>query len=232
LSGAASRSLLPKAEQRAAEGPHGILHDLWNPTFTTMARRMNHPDYWYSAKTALDWLICHYAFEGRHFAWVAPDFDMYDTKSPESSNPHHLYHGLYAAWKKGDAYSSFVSLKRTGLKKALNINCERRLISRSTANELKRRVDTAHLSLFYPMVYRVDLRNVAPARKVKAGSAKFGSQEYRIDDLQENEFELLFAHFRKDKVLYDIILDGHGRGSYVEVYTLYELLDVRARLNP
>ena len=112
---------------------------------------MSHPDYWYSAKTALDWLLCHYAFEGRHVAWVAPDFDMYGTKNPESSIPHHLYHG---------------------------------------------------------------------------------SREYRIDDLQEPEFELLFAHFREDKELHDIILDGHGRGGYVEVHTLYELLDRRARLNP
>ena len=88
------------------------------------------------------------------------------------------------------------------------------------------------MSLFYPLVYRVDLRNIAPARRLRAGSAKFGSREYRLDDLQEQEFELLFAHFREDKELHDIILDGHGRGGYVEVYTLYELLDRRARVNP
>jgi hypothetical protein len=111
---------------------------------------------------------------------VAPEFDRYDAKSPESSNPHPLYHGLYAAWKKADPYPAFVSLKRTGLKNAINLPFERHRISRSTARELKRRVDTAHLSLFYPMAYRVELRNVDPARKVQAGSAKFGSQEYRI----------------------------------------------------
>jgi|GEM_PF-1400922 len=193
---------------------------------------MSHPDYWYSAKTALDWLLCHYAFEGRHVTWVAPEFDMYGTQNPESSNPHHLYHGFYAAWKRGDPYSAFVSLKRSGLKKALNLQAESRRLSRRTAQELKKRVDTAHLSLFYPLVYRVDLRNIAPARRRRAGSAKFGSREYRLDDLQEQEFELLFAHFREDKELHDIILDGHGRGGYVEVYTLYELLDRRARVNP
>lgn len=132
--------------------------------------------------------------------------------------------------EKGDPYSAFVSLKRTGLKNnVINLHFEKRLISRSTVSELKRRVDTAHLSLFYPLVYRVDLRDVDPDRKVKAGSAKFGSQEYRIDDLEENEFELLFAHFRKDQVLSGIILDGHGPGGYVELYTLYELLHARAR---
>ena len=110
-------------------------------------------------------------------------------------------------------------------------DCEHRRWRSNRVDRVKR-VDAAHLNLFYPLVYLVDLRNIAPARRLRAGSAKFGSREYRIDDLQEPEFELLFAHFREDKELHDIILDGHGRGGYVEVHTLYELLDRRARVNP
>jgi hypothetical protein len=188
---------------------------------------MSQTDYWYSSKVALEWLIFHYALGARHVAWIAPEFDMYGSQNPESSNPYHVYHGFYSAWKRSDPFSAFVSIKRQTLKRTLNFQLRHGVLDAGTTKELKLQVDGAPMSLFYPIVYRINLPRIDASRLKKAGSAKFGSKEHLIIDLAEHEFDLLFANFRSDKTLGKKILDQHNSSSYTEVFTLYEIIDKR-----
>lgn len=185
-------------------------------------------EFWYSTKTSLDWLLCHYGLEGRHFAWFAPEFDTYRKGNPESSNPSVLYHGYMAAWRDGDDFSALVSTKRISLCKALEKNADAGLLQRSDADDLKETVERAHISLFYPLVYRIDVNAIDLGRRdSSAGSAARGSDECLILDLQEREFELLFAHFREDAELKTMLLDAHGAAAYPERHTLMDLVERR-----
>jgi hypothetical protein len=171
-------------------------------------------EFWYSAKTALDWLVCHYGLQGRHFAWFAPEFDTYRGPNPESSNPHVLYHGYMAAWRDGDDFSALVGTKRLSLCNAIQKNVDLGLLGTLEAGELKETVEQAPISFFYPLVYRLDIETVEPGRrKTSGGSGARGSHECLILDLQEEEFDLLFAHFRDDQELKRMVLDAHAAGA-------------------
>jgi hypothetical protein len=184
--------------------------------------------YWYSAKTAVDWLLCHHALKGRHFAWFAPEFDTYRKSNPESSNPHVLYHGYMAAWRDSDDFAACVTMKRISLCNALEKNVDAGLLGIAEADELKETIERADISLFYPLVYRINFDAIEPSRrKTAVGSGAKGSEECLIVDLQEQEFELLFAHFREDPELKTMILDSHGSGDYTERYALMDLVERR-----
>jgi hypothetical protein len=158
-------------------------------TFLPMAGTAK--EFWYSTKTSLDWLLCHYGLQGLHFAWFAPEFDTYRKENPESSNPSVLYHGYMAAWRDGDDFSALVSMKGISLSKALEKNVDAGLLQRPDADDLKETVERAHISLFYPLVYRIDISGIDPGRRDSAvGSGARGSDECLIVDLQEQEFDL------------------------------------------
>ncbi len=121
-----------------------------------------------------------------------------------------------------------MSTKRISLSKALEKNADAGLLPRPDADELKETVERADISLFYPLVYRVDINVIDSSRRDSAaGSGARGSDECLIVDLQEHEFELLFAHFREDAELKTMLLDEHGAGAYAERQTLVELVERR-----
>lgn len=182
-------------------------------------------DFWYSAKTALDWLVCHYGMQGRHFAWFAPEFDTYRFSNPESSNPSVLYHDYVALWRDKDMFSHLLSGKRLSISNGIEKNVDAGILERPAANLLKELVERADIGLFYPMVYRVEKGAIDPTRcRTDVGSGATGSNEFFISDLQEQEFDLLFAHFREEADLKPLILDVHGLGGYAEISTLADLV--------
>jgi hypothetical protein len=123
-----------------------------------------------------------------------------------------------AAWRDGDDFSALVSTKRISLCNALEKNADAGLLDRSHADDLKETVERAYISLFYPLVYRIDINAIDPSRRDPAvGSCPRGSDECLIVDLQEHEFELLFAHFREDAELKTMLLDEHGAGAFLVV---------------
>jgi hypothetical protein len=185
-------------------------------------------DFWYSAKTALDWLVCHYGLGGTHFAWFSPEFDTYRKPNPQSSNPHTLYHGYMSAWRDNDEFSQYVGAKRLSLCNAVEKNVDLGKLERHAANELKEGIEIADISFFYPIVYQIDLRKISMDRiQTNVGSGAGGSHECLILDLQEEEFDLLFAHFREDRLFGQMVLDGHGDGAYHERHELLDIIQQR-----
>ena len=92
-------------------------------------------------------------------------------------------------------------------------------------DDLKAMVDTAPLNLFYPIVYVCDRSKLGPERLEKAGSARQGSLEFLIVDLEEDEFFLLFADFKHDPALRKMVLDGQAGRDYPEADKFIEVFE-------
>jgi hypothetical protein len=97
-----------------------------------------------------------------------------------------LYHGYISAWRDADDFSALVSTKRISLCKALEKNADVGLLQRLDADDLKETVERAHISLFYPLLYRIDMNAIDPGRRNSAvGSGARGSDECLIVDFRK-----------------------------------------------
>lgn len=133
-----------------------------------------------------------------------------------------------AAWRDRDDFSALVGTKRLSLCNALQKNVDLGHLGTLEAGELKETVEQAHISFFYPLVYRIDLETIESSRRQTGmGSGARGSHECLILDLHEEEFDLLFAHFRDDLELKRMVLDAHATGAYAEKYTLLDFTEKR-----
>src|SRR5665213_2487442 len=83
--------------------------------------------YYYGTKTALDWILSHYFFQGEHYTWVANCFYPYKQANPKSSNPLLIYQDLYQPWKDADNFDKFIGQYRFNLIKGI-IHKERQKI--------------------------------------------------------------------------------------------------------
>ena len=70
-----------------------------------------------------------------------------------------------------------------------------------------------------------DRSKLEPERLEKAGSARQGSLEFLIVDLEEDEFFLLFADFKRDPELRLMVLDGQAGKDYPEVNKFIEVFE-------
>jgi len=176
---------------------------------------------YYSTKTVLDWLISHYVMGRKHYTYAAIEFFPYRRPNPESSNPLHLYRNYYTAWKDKDGYSQMILQKKAALRAALDKTVIHDILDRQTADRITDAIDNADSSLFYPIVYVVDIDNIASHRLEKAGSAiAAASHEVLIRDLNEDEFEILFDDFREDQELANML----KADRYLDTFALAEFI--------
>jgi hypothetical protein len=80
------------------------------------------------------------------------------------------------------------------------------------------------------MVYRVDAGHISADRQLIANSGLQGSREVLIPDLQENEFDLLFADNLRDRMFRMLVVDkaiGENRTSSSAVLAMLEERCVR-----
>jgi hypothetical protein len=121
---------------------------------------------------------------------VGSPFHPYKRENPQSSNPYVLYGAFYGPWFDSDPYDRNIRDFRLSLARgirALPLDVD-------TAASLRRCVRKVDVGLFLPIVFRVDVSTIPPARLISgAGSGAVGSDEYLITDLGESEFEVLFA---------------------------------------
>lgn len=148
------------------------------------------PDYWYSTQPFIAWVINHYFYHGRHYCWVASPFYPYTLVNPRSSKPMEIYRDYYEPWKDKDKFSDFILSKRMNLEKG--VIASKPLLTSDWSSRLRDICRMVDVEFFYPIVYRVDLRGIDPACLEKAASALVGSQEFRIQTLEEDEFDVMF----------------------------------------
>ncbi len=176
----------------------------------------------YGTKTTLAWLLGHYVFNRTHYTYFAREFFPYRLRNPPSSNPLDLYQAFYKAWRDEDQWHASIQQHRINLSK---------LIAQSepgdpdfTAN-LQRICERVSLAFFYPVVFRVDETEINDSRKVAKNSAlDLGSEEFVVEDLQEDEFEILFLDVKGDADFDDLVIDAADGRDDITVHGAVERL--------
>lgn len=175
------------------------------------------PRYHYGTVPALAWILNHYFYAGVHFSWLAEEFHPLLT-NPKSSNPYLVYGDLYWAWAWRDEHDKFVSRSRVSLEEGVSFREESGKLDSALAERLRRICRDVDVDFFYPLVYRVDIERIAPARRKVAGSGLRGSRECLVKDLQETEFDLWLSDNVDSAEFRRLVLDecsGQDRTSPV-----------------
>jgi hypothetical protein len=148
------------------------------------------PRYYYGTVPVLAWIINHYFYGRVHYGWLADAFHPH-RDNPGSSNPYLIYGQLYEPWRERDHYARFVSDYRRSLQDGVEKKEAAGVVDNITAARLKRVCEDGGVELFYPVLYRVDIDGIAPARRTLANSGLEGSHEFLVTDLRESEFDVL-----------------------------------------
>jgi len=163
------------------------------------------PRYYYGTVPVLAWIINHYFYSRTHYAWLAAAFHPH-WENPGSSNPYRLYGQFYEPWAERDRYAHAVGEYRRRLVEGVKVKEAAGVLDNITAARLRRVCASGSIDLFYPVLYRVEIDRIAPARRVLAGSGLEGSHEVLVADLRESEFELLFLDNVRDAYFPQIVL--------------------------
>lgn len=183
--------------------------------------------YYYGTVPVLAWIINHYFFARTHHAWLADAFLPHDA-GPGAPNPHAAYARLYEPWARRDGDARVVSGYRAALLKGVVRQQRARQLDGATAARLRRLCETAGAELFYPVLYRVNLDAIAPARRVPPRPGARDGREVLVADLRESEFDLLFTDNVRDDYFAPVVL-GELEGSVrMHPMAVLALLEARA----
>lgn len=183
------------------------------------------PRYYYGTVPVLAWIINHYFYGGVHYSWLAGEFAPM-LRNPKSSNPYLIYGDLYWAWVKRDRYDKYVITSRTTHVDVIVRKRQEGVLDQITAARLVRICSSQKIvDLFYPITYRVDIDCIPSSRRLVRNSALEGSDEVLVTDLQESEFDVLFADNAADDLFVSVVLqemmDAAGKDP-LDVLTLLE----------
>jgi hypothetical protein len=182
------------------------------------------PRYYYGTVPALAWILNHYFYGRLHYSWLAADFCPLRT-NPKSSNPYMIYGDLFWPWSRLDQHDKYVLQTRRSLVKGVVTRLPGGISDARLIRRLRRICNRGVLEWFYPVVYRVEIDRIDPVRRLSAGSATAGSDEYLVADLAEDEFELLFADNHGDPGFRRLVVDevsGAARTSTAEALLVLE----------
>jgi hypothetical protein len=190
------------------------------------------PQYYYGTKSALDWVISHYFYRKIHYTYLANCFYPYNQGNPKSSNPLLNYQDLYQPWKDADDFDKFISSSRVNLINGIKAKEKEGVVDAALGLELREICNKISVTFFYPVVLRVDIDRISPARRIVQNSGLRGSSEYTIRDLEEKEFDLLFLDFEGDADFTRIITSVVRNGAYVDSYEARDILERRKSAGP
>ncbi len=165
------------------------------------------PRYHYGTVPALAWIINHYFYKGVHYCWLAEEFHP-GFPNPKSSDPYLIYKDLLDPWRKRDEWDRFVDGARRSLARGVREQRKAGTLDSRTAIRLRSVCRRCRIDLFYPVVYRVDIDEIAEDRRLRQNSALLGSREVLIADLTEAEFDVLFADNHEDADFRALVLDA------------------------
>jgi hypothetical protein len=182
------------------------------------------PRYYYGTVPVLAWILNHYFYGGLHYSWLAAEFFPLEA-NPRSSIPYYIYGDLYWAWSRRDRFDKHLGGARESLLLGVRSRLPPGIGDPALVRRLRRICRRASTAWFYPLVYRVEIGRIAESRQVSAGSALMGSREVLVRDLEESEFDLLFADNYDDPDFRRLVLDGNAefaRPSAAEALLILE----------
>jgi hypothetical protein len=105
-------------------------------------------------------------------------------------------------WRDKDEFNKFGIGTRANIKTGVIAQESRSVIDSALAKRLGYVCDQIDVGVFYPIVYRVDIKTIDRKRLRHAGSGLLGSYEYLIPDLHETEInDILFLDDVRDAIM-------------------------------
>lgn len=158
--------------------------------------------YYYGVQTVLAYVLNHFFYDAVHYTYLAREYYPYRRKNPRSSSPHRIYEDLYELWRDKDEFNKFGIGTRANIKTGVIAQESRSVIDSALAKRLGYVCDQIDVGVFYPIVYRVDIKTIDRKRLRHAGSGLLGSYEYLIPDLHETEInDILFLDDERDAIM-------------------------------
>ena len=162
--------------------------------------------YYYGVQTALAYILNHFFYNAVHYTYIAGEYYPYKRKNPRSSNPHRIYEDLYEPWKDKDEFNKVVIQTRLNIKNGILAQTKKNIIDSFLANKLGRICDELDSNLFYPFVFRINIKSIKKNRLQKSGSGLSGSYEYLVSDLLEREInDILFLDYEGDALIKNLV---------------------------
>jgi len=150
-----------------------------------------HP-FLFSTTTRLAYNIDNDYYDGKHYVWVALRFDDLDNQAA-SSNPLSIAADYVKGVMTMDRHSFSILANIAGVTNGAKQMKTLKRINNKKMKEIIAEINRAKFEDFMPMVYVIDSRKVA-TRIIEvppAETARSLSPEYKITDLQEDEYELI-----------------------------------------
>ncbi|MDD3507415.1 MAG: hypothetical protein PHY27_03185 [Parabacteroides sp.] len=156
--------------------------------------------FYYSTNTYLSYFISKTFYNGTFYVWCAPVFDPLSLdhlnplcRIPPSSSPFKIYQDLKQEVNNRDLHSAKIEANRNGLKKGAINALANGLIDNDELTRINYIIDKADLTDFKPMLYLIPVSLVATRVEVVSVSERANplSEEYKIVDLKEYEFEII-----------------------------------------
>lgn len=158
--------------------------------------------YYYGVQTVLAYILNHFFYDAVHYTYLAREYYPYRRKNPRSSSPHRIYEDLYELWRDKDEFSKFGIQVRANIKNGVIAQESKSVINSALAKRLGHVCDQIDVGVFYPIVYRVDIKTIDRKRLRKSDSGLLGSYEYLIPELHETEInDILFLDDERDAIM-------------------------------
>jgi hypothetical protein len=153
-------------------------------------------NYYYGAYPFIAWTMNHYFLAGKHSLWVTAPFYVPATGGVDAS-PYRVYGDLLRMAKSDTAQANNLRDWRDRLKM--------RLVDGGCQEDLQPRLldilERIAIPFFVPIVYRVDIDALPFGLAIEGDSeGQMGLTNYELRNLEETQFDILFADFDEDAI--------------------------------
>lgn len=146
----------------------------------------------YSVATHLAYKIAKRYYENIHYVWCTTAFNA--SGQPPTSNPSKICKRYLEQITTGDRHTKEIENNIAGILRGAKAKLNSGIISKKEYNEIRSIVSAAEYEAFFPMLYIIESKKVKNKciEVLTADKASNNAIEYKIEDLAENEFEVIF----------------------------------------
>lgn len=155
----------------------------------------------YSVGTHLAYKIAKRYYNNIHYVWCTTTFNS--PKQPPTSNPSKICSRYLEQIITGDRHTKEIENNIAGILRGAKTKLDSGVINKKEYHEIRSIVSAAEYESFYPVLYVIKSEKVADKciEVLRADRASDEAVEYKIEDLMENEFEVIFFKDILDKIV-------------------------------
>lgn len=156
-----------------------------------MGMDVNKNPFLYSVGTLLAYKIAKKYYKNIHYIWCTTEFNS--LKQPPTSNPATICKRYLEQITTGDRHTVEIENNVAGILKGAKAKLNSGVISKKEYNEIRSAVSAAEYEAFFPVLYIVESKKVKN-RYIEVAARERASDdaiEYKIEDLNENEFKII-----------------------------------------